>query len=121
MAVVRSLREIASAVRKNVKIEHIVLKGSEDLICNNMMCEKVTEPCVCRLERVLETVTAPGEVRSIDISGNRLPALPPSLEKFTPHLERLDLSHNALTELPAFVLDMMEGGGRVETTGNPVR
>jgi Leucine-rich repeat (LRR) protein len=100
--IARSLREIASAGRKKQLIERIVLSKSEDLVCNNMMCEKVTLPCICRLEKVLDGVDSPESVLSIDISDNALDCLPPSLAKFT-RLQHLDLRGNALTNVPAYL------------------
>lgn len=53
--VIRSLKELnAYSAKEPVKATALLLPSSKDLVCNNLFCEKVTGPCVCRLERVLE-------------------------------------------------------------------
>ena len=98
--IARNFREILSMVGKNQQIERIILRKSADLVCNNLMCEKVTLPCICRFERVLEKVD-PAGVLSIDVSGNGLSSLPPSMAKFL-DLKELDISNNNITEIPEF-------------------
>ena len=51
----------------------LLLRRSPELVCRNLMCEKVGGPCVCRLALSLSRM---------------------------PHLTALDLSHNSLTRLP---------------------
>lgn len=50
--IARSIRE-ASALKQ---VSSLVLRRSEDLVCRNMLCEKVGEPCVCRLDLVLARI-----------------------------------------------------------------
>jgi Leucine-rich repeat (LRR) protein len=115
--IARSLREIASAAKKGKKLEHIALRASQDLVCTNLMCEKVMGPCICKLERVLQGVNGVDHVRSIDISDNALSSLPPSLANFK-NLVRLDLSENKLESMPDF-LDYLESDV-VILDGNPM-
>ena len=101
--VVRSLKEISSlssSPAAPVRIAALLLSKSDDLICNNLFCEKVTLPCICRLERSLAKVSTL-DLKKLDLSSNRLTDLPPSLEKFT-ELEELDISNNALSKIPAY-------------------
>ena len=71
------------------------LPHSPALACTNLMCEHVGKGCACRLALALER--ARGLTR-LDISGNQLPLLPPSLRTLS-SLTHLDLSGNALTQL----------------------
>ena len=48
--VARSLIE----ANRSPTMKTLDLRGSADLLCVNMMCEKVCEACICRLSRVLE-------------------------------------------------------------------
>lgn len=75
------------------------LSSSGDLVCNNLMCAKIGEPCVCRLLRVLQR--AP-QVRELALDGNNLDTLP-DLREVLPRLETLDISRNRFRELPAFL------------------
>lgn len=50
--IARSIRE-ASALKH---VRSLLLRRSEDLVCRNMLCEKVGEPCVCRLDLVLSRI-----------------------------------------------------------------
>jgi hypothetical protein len=43
--VARSLRDLVR--RSEQRIEHILLPKSEDLVCRNMFCDKVSLPCEC--------------------------------------------------------------------------
>ena len=54
--IVKSLRELMTSITEKKRLCGIILTASPDLICNNLMCEKVTEPCICKLERVLQNV-----------------------------------------------------------------
>ena len=79
--------------------QELDLSGSPDLVCNNLLCEKVGDPCICRLSRALERLL---QLVRLNLSGNGLTALPDSLCALQ-HLQHLDLSANRLTSLPACV------------------
>lgn len=83
---------LAEATRMASKLEALELKASPDLICSNLMCEKVGEPCVCRLALLLWR--APNLV-ALDLSDNRLKELPDNLWSLS-RLESLDVSGNGL-------------------------
>ncbi|KAK3272417.1 hypothetical protein CYMTET_19292 [Cymbomonas tetramitiformis] len=89
-------RSIGEATRLGRSVEVLELTSSADLVCANMMCEKLGEPCICRLHRVLERTP---NVTTLLLAKNKLSQIPSSvwsLEK----LEVLDLSDNYLTEMP---------------------
>ena len=94
-------RSIAEAVSRKEPVLQLVLRASKDLICNNLFCERVTEPCVCRLDRMLSSKKLT-DLRELDLSDNRLSALPPSIGNLTA-LEVLNISGNNLTQIPPFV------------------
>jgi hypothetical protein len=107
MVIIRSLKDISnlSGAGKQTVIQAaaLLLHKSDDLVCNNMFCEKVATPCICRVERALARL-CPQHLKVVDLSNNNLTELPPSLQKFT-LLEELNLSHNTLKIVPQYVYD----------------
>ena len=102
--VLRSLKEAARAPREVVALD---LSRSPELVCLQIACAHVGEPCVCRLSRVLERLVA---VRRLDLSSNNLHVLPETVTAL-PQLRWLDISGNPLAELPAGLAGM----ARLET------
>ena len=109
---VRSLME----ANRSPSMRALDLTGSSDLLCVNMVCEKVGEPCVCRLSRVLERNGR--ELRSLVLAGNKLTQLPASVFELQ-HLQVLDLSENELTEIPADVVKL-ESLKILDVRNNPI-
>jgi hypothetical protein len=68
------------------------LTASQDLLCMNLMCEKVGTPCICRLSLCLERLAA---VETLSLANNSLTDIPSSLWHLT-SLRELDLSRNCL-------------------------
>ncbi|EEH51974.1 uncharacterized protein MICPUCDRAFT_53415 [Micromonas pusilla CCMP1545] len=64
--VARSLIE----ANRSPTMKTLDLRGSADLLCVNMMCEKVGEACICRLSRVLEKNGT--ELRSLCLADNNI-------------------------------------------------
>ena len=93
-----SARSLAEVLLMKGKVKELILRSSQDLICNNVFCEKVTLPCICRLERVLDKIDVQ-ELVKLDLSDNRMDFLPPSLGKMT-ELRELNLSGNNFTSRP---------------------
>jgi Leucine-rich repeat (LRR) protein len=95
MAVARSLAE-AFALRNSAT--KLLLRNSPDLRCSNLMCEKVTLGCACKLALSLSRLT---RLEQLDIAENKLTILPDSLLQppLTATLQDLDISHNALSVL----------------------
>ena len=91
-------RSLSELMKLKGSATQLLLSGSADLVCNNLFCEKVTKPCLCRLERVLE-VAKPVNVEVVDLSNNGLDALPPSVTRL-PRLRLLDLRNNAFLKAP---------------------
>eukprot|EP00271_Cylindrocystis_brebissonii_P002082 TRINITY_DN12432_c0_g2_i1.p1 TRINITY_DN12432_c0_g2~~TRINITY_DN12432_c0_g2_i1.p1 ORF type:complete len:133 (+),score=19.93 TRINITY_DN12432_c0_g2_i1:45-443(+) len=91
---------IADAVRQAALIEELHLSASNDLICHNIICEEVGNPCLCRLAALLSRLP---NLRVLDLSGNRtlnvednlLTELPPELREL-PLLQRLDFVKTTL-------------------------
>lgn len=81
----------------------------------NLMCEKVGEPCICRLARVLSLTP---EIERLDLGKNDLTALPEEVFKLR-NLRSLDLSYNRLSTLPSSILQLSQLEVLV-LEGNPV-
>lgn len=80
-----------------LKAQALDLSRSEDLLCRNLVCERVGEPCICRLAVVLERHAA--TLAWLSLAGNGLSQLPASLTAL-PALRHLDVSANRLSALP---------------------
>ena len=83
----QALREGSSALR---------LRASEELVCTNMMCDRVGSSCLCMLSMVLERLG--GNLRHLDLRNNDLERLPEVWR--LPRLETLDVGENRLAALP---------------------
>ena len=92
-------RSLAEAFALRSSATSLLLRKSNDLICNNLMCEKVTAGCACKLALSLSRLQC---LRVLDISHNRLTVLPDSLwsSSIAKSLTTLDISHNVLPSLP---------------------
>jgi len=102
--IARSLLEV---YHHKGKIAELVLTASSDLVCNNLWCEKVTLPCICRLEKVLQSVDV-ATLKRLDLSNNGLSALPPSIAKLT-GLKELNLSGNKFQGVVPAEVKAIEG------------
>jgi Leucine-rich repeat (LRR) protein len=96
-------------------LQELDLASSSDLVCTNIICEKVGDPCICRLSHALERLTG---LVSLRLSGNRLTALPASIGGLE-NLEHLDASNNDITELPCTLGDL-RCLKTLNVSGNPV-
>ena len=74
----------------------VEMRSSEDLVCNNLMCEQLGGACVCRLARFMESLP---RVERMDLSQNNLHVLPDAIWDRR-NLRVLDLSHNAISRVP---------------------
>jgi Leucine-rich repeat (LRR) protein len=91
----KGLRETQLALTEGKAITDLDLSDA-NLLCVNIMCERLGEACACRLARVLESVAASqSRLQTLSLAGNRLRALPEAVFAF-PELQVLDLSRNAL-------------------------
>ncbi|KAF0733839.1 hypothetical protein Ae201684P_002588 [Aphanomyces euteiches] len=134
--IVRSVREAAMHMGA---VRELILRQSEDLLCRNLMCERVGDACMCRLSIVLEKLP---NLTTLDVSANRLPALPPSvfqlgrLEELVlaknqlgddvfkdmhnfQRLRRVDLSNNQLTTVPSALAEL-PNLEMIDVRGNPL-
>jgi Leucine-rich repeat (LRR) protein len=57
-------------------------------MCVNMMCEKVGQPCVCKLAKFVSKLP---KLKRLDVAGNHLKQLPDSIWDLA-ELEHLDVS-----------------------------
>eukprot|EP00873_Tetraselmis_striata_P045039 jgi/Tetstr1/465303/TSEL_010001.t1 len=107
---------LAAAVRQPRSVGSLRLEASPELVCHNMLCEKVGDPCVCRLARALERLPS---LTALSLAGNGLDQLPDALWGAA-GLRHLDLSHNRLPRLPGGVggLAALES---LDLRGNPLR
>lgn len=111
-------RSLTDVVKLKGRVSDLLLRNSKDLICNNLWCEHVTGPCICRLERTLEKVDCSSLVR-LDLSGNKLSELPPSIKKMA-SLESIDLSNNNFNSKPD-VLETLTKLTKVDLSENPIQ
>ncbi len=107
---------LTDVVKLKGKVSHLILQSSKDLVCSNLWCEHVTGPCICRLERTLDKVDCSSLI-SIDLSGNHLSELPPSVEKMV-SLREINLSNNNFQTKPA-VLARLSKLQHVDLSDNP--
>lgn len=96
-------------------MQELNLASSVELTCTNIICEKVGDPCICRLSHALERLK---NLVSLNLSGNRLTALPTSIGSLN-CLEILDASNNDLRELPPTIGDL-QTLQTLNITGNPL-
>lgn len=100
------------------EVKSLILSSSEDLICKNLFCEKVTEPCICRIERVLSKINNK-TIESIDLSNNKLESLPPSLANMI-NLKVLNLNNNQLRKIPDEILSKLNKLEELHLKNNPL-
>eukprot|EP00903_Cladosiphon_okamuranus_P021792 g20038.t1 len=96
MVIARSLKD---AARLGSATTSLLLRRSEDLVCENLMCAKLGGACVCRLAVHLSRL---GNLRELDIAENGLGILPEPVFEL-PNLEHLDVSGNDLQDLSASI------------------
>ncbi|CAM9969464.1 unnamed protein product, partial [Pylaiella littoralis] len=96
MVLARSLKD---AARLGISTTSLLLRRSEDLVCQNLMCSKLGDACVCRLAVHLSRL---GKLKELDIADNGLGVLPEPVFEL-PDLEHLDVSGNDLKDLPASI------------------
>ena len=101
-ASVRAASLGSAALTRAWSLQVLQLKGSQDLVCMNMMCEKLGDPCLCRVSVALQRLH---KLAHLDLSENSLPALPDAVHpQHLPELRALNLSNNRITSLPASIL-----------------
>lgn len=85
MVIARSLKD---AARIGSATTSLLLRRSEDLVCQNLMCAKLGEACLCRLAVHLSRLSG---LRELDVAENDLGILPEPVFELT-ELETLDIS-----------------------------
>jgi Leucine rich repeat len=87
-------------------LQVLQLSASQDLVCMNMVCERVGQPCLCRVSVALQKLN---RLTILDLSANGLPSLPEAVHPdVLPALQHLDISHNAIRRLPAHLQDFTQ-------------
>lgn len=136
-ASIRQLSALATPVKASAEVSatghgaaerqvHIALAHSKDLVCMNLMCEKVGTPCLCKLSLVLGRLAEPGAppmtVAEVDLSSNGLEQVPEPL--LTPplasQLVRLDLRDNRLASFSVDHLPGLSALKHLDLRGNPL-
>jgi Leucine-rich repeat (LRR) protein len=94
MCIATRLRHLS---RSAASVEIVRMSASEDLVCNNLMCEKVGDACVCKLARYIEHIP---NLRVLELAENKLHTLPDSLWRVQT-LTHLDLrgKHHTLIHI----------------------
>jgi len=105
---------LAEASRMKEKVTVLDLTQSSDLTCMNLMCEKVGEPCICRLSLALERTP---NVQELSLAKNKLEQLPDSVWNLK-ELRSLDLSGNALRTLSPLIAQLTQLR-HLNLSGNP--
>ena len=100
-----SLSDVLKSGSKSHQLTELRLSNTEDMVCNNIMCEKLGDPCVCKLARVLLSSRLPN-VSVLDVSANRLPLVPDNMWDMGKAVTTLVLSDNKLTEISERVKDL---------------
>ena len=113
-----SARSLTEVVKLKGQVKSLILRASKDLVCSNLWCEKVTGPCICRLERTLQMIDVSGLI-TMDLSSNRLSELPPSVKDLVA-LQNIDISNNNFDTIPS-VLKNLKNLETVNIDNNPVR
>ncbi|CAN0304928.1 unnamed protein product, partial [Laminaria digitata] len=85
MVIARSLKD---AARLGSATTSLLLRKSEDLVCQNLMCSKLGEACLCRLAVHLSRLSG---LRELNVAENDLGILPEPVFEL-PELEKLDIS-----------------------------
>ena len=107
MATVRSLREAALAASRKTPVARFVLSRSEDLVCKNMMCEKVGSACVCKLSRFMEQTPLEG-LQELDLSANNLDIIPSAVFSGARDVQTLLLAKNSISTLPDEIASLQD-------------
>lgn len=89
--VARSLRE---ATAERASVTRLLLRGSPDLVCSNIMCGSFGGGCACRLALALSRAPA---LEELDVRDSALPTLPLEALEALPALKRVRAEGNALS------------------------
>ena len=73
MSTARTLAEASAALQS---VRRLYLRASPDLVCRNIMCEKLQQACACRLAVVVSRLT---NLEELDVRDNGLDALPEAI------------------------------------------
>ncbi len=88
----------AAALGGRGAVRALELRGSGDLECRNLMCERLGEACACRLARFVQQ-TPLRELETLDVSESGLRALPGAVYECLPALRELRAGGNALQDI----------------------
>jgi hypothetical protein len=82
-----------------------MLRNAKELICANMMCPRLGQPCMCKLAAVLHRLH---ELRFLDLSTNSIDCMPEAFvtSESHPKLIGVDISDNQLLDLPRTLLEL---------------
>lgn len=96
----RAVSRLREANLQPDTVESLGLESCEDLVCKNLMCEKLGEVCVCKLAR-WSSINGPNltKLKCVDLADNGLSVLPESVFDLT-QIEYLNISRNSFTSFP---------------------
>lgn len=96
----RAVSRLRQANLEPETVESLSLEKCEDLVCKNLMCEKLGEVCVCKLAR-WSSINGPNltNLKCMDLADNGLSVLPDSVFDLT-QIQYLNVSRNSFTEFP---------------------
>lgn len=117
-------RIIASTLQDLVRlrkksINDIILNNCDDFICKNMMCEKVLQTCLCRIDVALTALENPLSIETIELANNELDRLPPSISRFV-NMKKLIVANNQLKDLPLTMLSSFSNIEYIDCSLNPI-
>jgi len=117
--IVTTLREIIFSMQSGQRVSKIILKSSPDMLCTNLMCEKVTLPCMCKLEATLNKINL-DYCTLLDLSGNNMTSLPNNISRMK-NLNELHIQNNLLVSIDDTLFENMTDLKLINVTGNPLQ
>ncbi len=103
------------------KVSKLDLSNSDDLVCKNIMCEKLGDPCVCKLARFLAQTQFP-KLEGLSLDSNKLTTIPDPVFQIKT-LKSLSLNNNKVVIDQQFVekLKLLPNLEKLSFKGNTIK